>query len=92
MVNVFGDIIASGLDGNLQVAKKVVTTVGRFGDYIDEIQQSYELGFTPYRLHATSDGAFLPPFVFIGGGYMYWAMLSRCSLPLDRLHQVMVVN
>ena len=46
MVNVFGDNIASG-PGNLQVIKKVIVTVGKFKDYIDEIQQSYELGFTP---------------------------------------------
>ena len=46
MVNVFGNSIASG-PGNLQVAKKDVVTVGKFKDYIDEIQQSYELGFTP---------------------------------------------
>ena len=41
--------------------KKVVTTVGRFGGYIDEIKQSYELGFTHYRLHANSDGTFVTP-------------------------------
>ena len=49
MVNVFGGSIASW-PGNLQGAKKVVVTVGKFKDYIDEIQQSYMLGFTPYRL------------------------------------------
>ena len=47
MVNVFGDSIASG-PGNLQVVKKVVVTVGKFKDHIDEIQQSYVLGFTLY--------------------------------------------
>ena len=48
MVNVFGGSIASGPGGaNLQVVKKVVTTVGRLEEYIGEIQQSYELGFTP---------------------------------------------
>ena len=36
------------------MVKKVVTTVGQFGDYIDEVRQSYELGFTPYRLHTNS--------------------------------------
>ena len=61
MVNVFGDSVASGSVGNLQVVKKVVATVGRFGDYINEIQQSYELGFTLYRLYATSDGTFVTP-------------------------------
>ena len=43
------------------MVKKVVTTVGRFGDYIDEKRQSYELGFTPYRLHTNSDGTFVTP-------------------------------
>ena len=61
MVNIFGDSIASGSEGNLQLAKKVVTTVGRFGDYIAEIDQSYVLGFTPYRLHANVDGTFVTP-------------------------------
>ena len=60
MVNVFGGGIASG-SGNLQVAKKVVVTVGRFKDYSDEIQQSYVLGFTPYRLQKNVDGTFVTP-------------------------------
>ena len=50
MVNVFCDSVASG-SGNFQVVKKIVVTVGKFKDYIDEIQKSYELGFPPYRLH-----------------------------------------
>ena len=62
MVNVFGDSIASG-PGNLQVAKKVVVTVGKFKDYTDKIQQSYELGFPPYtRMKMVY---LLPPFVFM---------------------------
>ena len=61
MVNVFGDSIASGPEVNLQVVKKVVRTVDRFGGYTAEIRQSYELGFTPYRLHMNSDGAFVTP-------------------------------
>ena len=60
MVNVFGDSVASG-SGNLQVAKKVVATVGQFKDYIDEIRESYELGFTPTRLHKNVDGVFVTP-------------------------------
>ena len=58
MVNVFGGIIESG-PGYLQVVKKVVVTVGKFKDYIDEIQQSLVLGFTPYRLHKNADGTFV---------------------------------
>ena len=56
IVNVFG--IASG-PGILQVEKKVVVTVGQFKDNIDEIQQSYELGFTPYRLQKNVHGVFV---------------------------------
>ena len=75
MVNIFGGSIASG-PGNLQVVKKVVVTVhSRFGDYIDEIQQSYEPGFTPYRLHTNSNGTFVTPIVFTMERYMYWTML-----------------
>ena len=60
MVNVFGDSIARG-PGNLQVVKKVVVTVAKFKDYIDEIQQSYEIGFTTNRLHKNEDGIFVSP-------------------------------
>ena len=58
MVNVFGDSTTSR---NLQVVKKVVVTDGKFKDYSDEIQQSYELGFTPYRRHKNVDGTFVTP-------------------------------
>ena len=40
---------------------KVFVTVCQFKDDIDEIQQSYELGFTPYRLHDNVDGVFVTP-------------------------------
>ena len=60
MVNVFCGSIANG-PGNLQVVKKAVVTVGKFKDYINEIQQSYVLGFTPYRLHKNADGTFVSP-------------------------------
>ena len=43
------------------MVKKVVTTVSRFGNYTAEIRQSYELGFTPYRLHTNVDGTFVTP-------------------------------
>ena len=55
MVNVFGDSIAGGLR-NLQLV-----TEGKFKDYWNEIQQSYVLGFTPYRLHKNTDGTFVTP-------------------------------
>ena len=60
MVNVFGDSITSR-PGNLQVVKKVVVTVGKFKDYIDEIQQCYELRFTTCRLHKNVVGVFVTP-------------------------------
>ena len=66
MVNVFGDSIASG-PGNLQVVKKVVVTEGKFKDYWNEIQQSYELGVTPYRLHKNTDGTFVTPIRYYDG-------------------------
>ena len=66
MVSVFGGSIASG-PGNLQVAKKVVVTVDKFKDYIDEIQQISVLGFTPYRLHKNADGTFVTPILVYDG-------------------------
>ena len=70
MVNVFGDSVASG-PGNLQVVKKVVVTKGKFKDYMDGIRQSYELGFTPYRLHTNVEGTFVTPIrVYSGKVYV----------------------
>ena len=51
----------------MYLVKKVVTTVSQFGDYIDEIQQSYELGFTPYILHTNPDGTLVTPIRFYDG-------------------------
>ena len=63
MVNIFGDSIASGS------GKKVVTAVAKYKDYIDEIRQSYELGFTPYRLDKNEWGIYVTPIrVYDGGG------------------------
>ena len=81
MVDVFGDSIASR-SGNLQVAKKVVATLGKFKAYNDEIQQSYVLGFTPYRLHKNVDSTFVTP------RYMYWTMLPRWRLAIDILERI----
>ena len=60
MVNVFGESVGSGYV-DLQLVKKVVTTVGTFGDYTAEINQSYVLGFTPYRLHTHEMGTYVTP-------------------------------
>ena len=48
---VFGESVGSG-SVDLQLVKKVVATVGQYEDYYAEINQSYVLGFPPYRLHA----------------------------------------
>ena len=65
MVNVFGDGT-----GNLQMAKKVVTK-GKYKEYWNEIQQSNELGFTPYRLHTNVDNIYVTPIrVYDGSVYV----------------------
>ena len=43
------------------MVKRVVISVGQYKDYIGEIQQRYELGFTPYRLHTRPDSTFVTP-------------------------------
>ena len=58
--------IASG-PGNLQVVRKVVVTEGKLKNYWNEIQQSYELGFTPYRIHKNTDGTFVTPIRYYVG-------------------------
>ena len=46
MVNVFGDGVG-GDSVDIQIVKKVIVTKGQYKDYVNEIQQSYELGLTP---------------------------------------------
>ena len=60
MVHVFGESVGSG-SVDLQLVKKVVATVGMFGDYIDEINQRYELGFKPYRVHTYEVRTYVTP-------------------------------
>ena len=62
MVNKFGD----KTDGttsiiNLQTVKRVTATSGKYKDYIKQIQESYNLGFTPYRLHVKYSGNWVSP-------------------------------
>ena len=78
MVNVFGDGVASGPE-NLQMVKKVVVTKGKFKDYIDKIQQSYELDLHITDYTRINMIYMLPPFVFIIR-VMYWTMLPRWRL------------
>ena len=85
MVNVFGDSVESW-PGNLQMAKKVFVTKGKFKDYMDEILQSYDLT----SLHVTdytrnNMGYMFPPFVFMTRLYMYWTMLPRWRLAIGIL-------
>ena len=56
MVNVFDDSVTSGSVGNLQVMKKIGQ---QWAGLETEMQQSDELGFTPYRLHTRPDGTFV---------------------------------
>ena len=72
------------------MAKKVVVTKGKFRDYMDEIQQSYELGFTPYILHKNQYGIYVTPFVFMMRAYMYWTMLPRRMLAIGILKRIQV--
>ena len=60
MVIVFSESVGSG-SVDLQLAEKVVVTKGQYKDYVNEMQQSYELGFPPYRLHTNGYGTFVTP-------------------------------
>ena len=60
MVNVFGENVGNG-PVDLQIMKKVDVTKSQYKDYANEIRQSYELGFPPYRLHTNEDGTFVTP-------------------------------
>ena len=66
MVNVFGKSVGSG-SVDLQLVKKVVTTVSRYVDYWAEISQSYVLGLPPYRVHTNVDGTFVTPIRYYDG-------------------------
>ena len=66
LVNVFGESVGSG-SVDLQLVKKVVATVGQYEEYWAEINQSYVLGFPPYRLHTTVDGIFVTPIRYYDG-------------------------
>ena len=69
MVNVFGESVGSG-SVDLQLVKKVVVTKGQYKDYVNAMQQSYELGFPPYRLHTTGYGTFVTP-IRVNNGKVY---------------------
>ena len=69
MVNVFGESVGSG-SVDLQLVKKVVVTKGQYKDYVNEMQQSYELGFPPYRLHTNGHGTFVIP-IRVYNGWVY---------------------
>ena len=66
MVNVFGESVGND-SVDLQLVKKVVTTVGQHLENYAEINQSYVLGFPPYRLHTNVDGTFVTPIHYYDG-------------------------
>ena len=63
MVNVFGEHGAgsSTIPVDIKVLKKVTITEGYYRDYIKQIQDSYKLGATPYRLHTNRYGTWVTP-------------------------------
>ena len=67
MGNVFGESVGNG-PVDLQIVKKVVVTKGQYKDCANEIRQSYELGFPPYRLHTNVAGTFVTPIRVYDGG------------------------
>ena len=60
MVNLFGDNSFSSR-GDFNILKKVVQTEGKLKDFIEEIQESYRQGFTPYREHKKDTGLWITP-------------------------------
>ena len=56
MVNKFGDStnVDSDFFNNLQVIRKITVTSGKFEDFCEEILTSIQLGFSPYRISASS--------------------------------------
>ena len=66
VINVFGESVGSGFV-DPQLVKKVVATAGQYEDYTAAINQSYVLGFPPYRLHTNEDGTFVTPIRYYDG-------------------------
>ena len=65
-VDVFGESVGNDYV-DLQLVKKVVATVGQYKDYVNGINQSYVLGFPPYRLHTSGHGTFVTPICVYNG-------------------------
>ena len=63
MVDVFGDSDVGGFQKlpPFTVCTKVEKNSGKFIDYTKEIQESYRLGFTPYRSHKKPNGEWITP-------------------------------
>lgn len=59
MVNKFGDCIVEG--ESYRTIQKVIVTSGKYLDYVTQIQESYRLGFTPFRLHTNTKGTWVTP-------------------------------
>ena len=52
--------------GNHQAVRKVIITSGKFVDYLDEIQDSHELGFPAYRIEPDNS----PTLIFTEKGFL----------------------
>ena len=75
--------------------KKVVVTKGQYKDYVNEIQQSYELGFPPYCLHANENGTFVTPIRVYDGrvyvlGYVATMQVTSRYIATDKLSSKLV--
>ena len=66
MVNEFDESVGNG-SVDLRLVKNVVATVGQYEEYYAEINQSYVLGFPPYRQHTNVDGTFVTPIRYYDG-------------------------
>ena len=49
------------LPDNIKLLKKIKVTKGHYRPHINQIQESYRLGFTPYREHTNGAGTFVSP-------------------------------
>ena len=86
-------VIMSG--AGWQMAKKGVVTKGKYRDYWNEIQQSYELGFTPYRLHMNVDGIYVTPIHVYDGSvhvldYVASMVIGGSQIETDKIYSKMI--
>ena len=88
MVDVFGDNDVGGFRElpPFTACTKVEKNSGKFKDYIKEIQESYGLGFTPYRSEKTLKGEWITPVRVWDGKVFYMPPAYEITdEPVDRL-------